>query len=131
MIFPLGFRLTCYYYRRAYYRSFWWSPPACAVADAHSGYTGETRFPLILQNIHRYFFYLGLIFNMILTIDAVVAFNQPGEGIGVTVGTLVLCLNAGPAVAVQPVVPPVPAPVRWPGQQVLGTTRSASGCGRR
>jgi hypothetical protein len=95
LIFPLGFRLTCYYYRRAYYRSFWWAPPSCAVADAHNGYTGETRFPLILQNIHRYFFYFGLIFNVILTIDAVVAFNQPGEGIGVTVGTLVLCLNAG------------------------------------
>ena len=26
---PAGFRLTCYYYRKAYYRSFWWSPPAC------------------------------------------------------------------------------------------------------
>src|SRR6516162_8993881 len=24
LIFPLGFRLTCYYYRKAYYRSFWW-----------------------------------------------------------------------------------------------------------
>ena len=23
LIFPLGFRLTCYYYRKAYYRSFW------------------------------------------------------------------------------------------------------------
>jgi hypothetical protein len=51
--FPLGFRLTCYYYRKAYYRSFWWAPPACAVPDARPRYTGETRFPLILQNIHR------------------------------------------------------------------------------
>jgi hypothetical protein len=58
--FPLGFRLTCYYYRKAYYRSFWWAPPACAVPDARPRYTGETRFPLILQNIHRYFFYLAL-----------------------------------------------------------------------
>ena len=63
LIFPLGFRLTCYYYRKAYYRSFWWSPPACAVADAHGSYSGETRFPLILQNVHRYFFWLLLIFN--------------------------------------------------------------------
>ena len=23
LIFPLGFRMTCYYYRKAYYRSFW------------------------------------------------------------------------------------------------------------
>ncbi|MGH9096978.1 MAG: hypothetical protein ACRDWB_06110, partial [Acidimicrobiales bacterium] len=27
LIFPLGFRLTCYYYRKAYYRAFWWAPP--------------------------------------------------------------------------------------------------------
>jgi hypothetical protein len=32
LVVPLGFRLTCYYYRKAYYRSFWQSPPACAVA---------------------------------------------------------------------------------------------------
>ena len=34
--FLLGFRLTCYYYRRAYYRAFWQSPPACAVAEPHA-----------------------------------------------------------------------------------------------
>ncbi len=55
--FLLGFRLTCYYYRKAYYRAFWQSPPACAVAEPHGKYTGETRFPLIMQNVHRYFFY--------------------------------------------------------------------------
>src|SRR6266487_3352445 len=64
--FPLGFRLTCYYYRKAYYRSFWWAPPACAVRDARARYTGETKFPLILQNVHRYFFYLTLPFPIIL-----------------------------------------------------------------
>ena len=57
LIFPLGFRLTCYYYRKAYYRSFWLSPPACAVAEPHQAYSGETRLPLILNNIHRYFWY--------------------------------------------------------------------------
>ena len=94
LIFPLGFRMTCYYYRKAYYRSFWLAPPACAVSDGHGSYTGESRFPLLLQNAHRYFFYFGLIFNVILTYDAVRAFSQPGIGVGVTVGTLVLCLNA-------------------------------------
>ena len=59
LIFPLGFRMTCYYYRKAYYRAFWLSPPACAVAEPHGKYTGETRFPLIVQNIHRYFLYFG------------------------------------------------------------------------
>jgi hypothetical protein len=94
LIFPLGFRLTCYYYRKAYYRSFWWSPPACAVADGHGSYSGETRFPLILQNIHRYFFWLLLIFNVILTYDAIESFRQPGIGIGIGVGTVILCVNA-------------------------------------
>ena len=94
LIFPLGFRMTCYYYRRAYYRSFWWAPPACSVSDSHKSYSGESKFPLIFQNVHRYFFYFGLVFNVILTYDAVLAFNQPGIGVGVTVGTLVLCLNA-------------------------------------
>ncbi len=94
LIVPLGFRLTCYYYRHAYYRGFWQSPPACGVADAHAKYTGESRFPLILQNAHRYFFYLGLVLNVILTIDAVVAYREPGEGIGVSIGALVLTVNA-------------------------------------
>ncbi len=94
LIFPLGFRLTCYYYRRSYYRAFWWSPPACAVTDAHGSYSGETRFPLIMQNLHRYFFYALLLFNSMLTYDAVRAFDQPGLGLGVTVGTIVLSVNA-------------------------------------
>ena len=76
LIFPLGFRMTCYYYRKAYYRSFWMTPPACAVAEPHSKYTGETRAPLILQNGHRWFFFAGLIFNAILTFDAVLAFRN-------------------------------------------------------
>ena len=91
---PLGFRLTCYYYRKAYYRAFWRAPAACAVADGHASYSGETRFPLILQNVHRYFFWVLLAFNVILTIDAIEAFDQPGLGIGVSIGTVVLCFNA-------------------------------------
>src|SRR5207245_586541 len=59
---PALFRLTCYYYRKAYYRSFWLAPVACAVKDVKAGYTGETRFPLILQNFHRYAWYVALVF---------------------------------------------------------------------
>ena len=64
---PLGFRATCYYYRKAYYRAFFLDPPACAVGEprAHR-YKGETAFPLILQNLHRYFLYVALIFLVIL-----------------------------------------------------------------
>jgi hypothetical protein len=96
LVFPLGFRLTCYYYRKAYYRSFWLSPPACAVAEPHGRYTGETRFPLIFQNVHRYFFYAGLVFNVILTYDAVVSFrDETGAWGHMGLGTLVLLANAG------------------------------------
>src|SRR4051812_10046444 len=95
LIFPLGFRLTCYYYRKAYYRSFWLSPPACAVAEPHTRYTGETRFPLVFQNVHRWFFYLGLIFNTILTYDALLGFRDPQGNWGhMGLGTLVLLANA-------------------------------------
>jgi hypothetical protein len=95
LIFPLGFRLTCYYYRKAYYRSFWLSPPACAVAEPHGRYTGETRLPLVGQNVHRYFFYFGLIFNGILTYDAVLAFRgEHGAWGHMGLGTLVLVANA-------------------------------------
>ena len=95
LVFPLGFRMTCYYYRKSYYRSFWASPSACAVAEPHKTYTGETRAPLILQNGHRYFFYAGLVFNVLLTIDAVLAFKNPeGEWGHMSVGTLVLLANA-------------------------------------
>ncbi len=95
LIIPLGFRLTCYYYRKAYYRSFWQSPPACAVAEPHTRYTGETREPLILQNIHRYFFYLGLLLNVVLTYDAIIAFrNHEGQWFHMSVGTVVLLANA-------------------------------------
>jgi hypothetical protein len=95
LVFPLGFRLTCYYYRKAYYRAFWASPPACAVAEPHRSYTGETRFPLVFQNSHRYFFYAGLVFNVLLTWDAIIAFrNAEGEWGHMGLGTLVLLANA-------------------------------------
>ena len=96
LIFPLGFRLTCYYYRKAYYRAFWLSPPACAVAEPHAKYTGETRFPLIFQNVHRWFWYAAVVVALILTYDAVLAFGPaPGEpdGIHMGLGTVLMWAN--------------------------------------
>src|SRR5437879_3497786 len=64
---PLGFRATCYYYRKAYYRAFFLDPPACAVGEfPRPNYRGETSFPFILQNVHRYFFYLAVLFIIFL-----------------------------------------------------------------
>jgi hypothetical protein len=90
--FLLLFRLTCYYYRGAYYRSVWQSPTACAVAEPHAKYTGETRFPLIIQNTHRYFFYIAGIISLINTYDAIVAFQSP-TGFGFGLGNVVLLVN--------------------------------------
>jgi len=91
--FLLGFRLTCYYYRKAYYRAFWLSPPACAVPEPHRSYSGERRFPLILQNAHRYFFYAAVVVSVINTYDAIRAFHGGDGGFGIGLGTLVLCGN--------------------------------------
>jgi len=90
---PLGFRLTCYYYRKAYYRAFFLDPPACgAMERAGRRYFGETKFPFILQNLHRYFMYLALIFLGFLWYDAIRGFSFE-DGIGVGVGTVVLLVN--------------------------------------
>ncbi len=90
--FLLLFRLTCYYYRRAYYRAFWSSPPACAVPDGHAKYTGETRFPLLVQNSHRYFVYAAILISLINTWDAIVSFHG-SAGWGFGLGNLVLVGN--------------------------------------
>ncbi len=95
LVLPLGIRLTCYYYRKAYYRSFWLSPPACAVAEPHRRYTGETRLPLLGQNVHRYFLYAALVFNVILFYEAFRGFrDETGEWGHMGLGTVVLLVNA-------------------------------------
>lgn len=110
--FPAGFRFTCYYYRGAYYKAFWADPPACSVSEPRKGYTGEHGWPLLIQNIHRYFLYAALLFLLALWHDAWKGFwfpvdemgryapmglapmpNQPTH-FGIGVGSLVLLLNA-------------------------------------
>ncbi len=94
---PAGFRLTCYYYRGAYYKSFWADPPACAVGEPRRSYLGENSLPLILQNIHRYFLYLALAFLLVLAHDVWKALwfaDAAGRAsFGIGVGTLVLAMN--------------------------------------
>ena len=93
---PGGFRLTCYYYRKAYYRTFFLDPPACAVGEGRKRYSGETTL-FLFQNLHRYFLYLALLFLIILAVDVFHACRWPTESggwtFGVSVGTLVLTLN--------------------------------------
>ena len=94
---PGGFRFTCYYYRGAYYKAFWADPPSCTVGEPRKSYRGENSFPLIFQNVHRYFLYLALLFLFVLWRDVWKAMwftdaaGQTTFGIGV--GTLVLAAN--------------------------------------
>jgi hypothetical protein len=76
---PGGFRLTCYYYRKAYYRAFFLDPVACAVGEPRDEYAGETRL-LLFQNIHRYFLYVAIVFIFILSYDAIHTFIWPAAG---------------------------------------------------
>jgi hypothetical protein len=94
---PGGFRFTCYYYRGAYYKAFWADPSACSVGEPRNSYLGERHFPLVLQNVHRYFMYLAVAFLFILAHDFWLALwfddGAGGEQFGVGVGTLVILLN--------------------------------------
>jgi hypothetical protein len=94
---PAGFRATCYYYRGAYYKAFWADPPSCAVGEPRKTYLGENSLPLILQNVHRYFLYLALLFLLVLAYDVWKAFwftDATGKtSFGLGVGTLVLAVN--------------------------------------
>jgi hypothetical protein len=89
---PAGFRVTCYYYRKAYYRAFFMTPAACAVGARPQNYKGE-RAILIFQNLHRFFLYFALALVVILSFDAVKSFVWDGR-FGIGVGTIVLTLNA-------------------------------------
>ena len=92
---PLGFRATCYYYRKAYYRFYFADPPGCAVGEPpiHKRYAMETRFPFILQNLHRLFLYLAFIPLFFLWLDAVLAVFHEGH-VRLGFGVVVLFVNA-------------------------------------
>jgi hypothetical protein len=97
--FPGLFRFTCYYYRGAYYKAFWADPVSCTVGEPRgTSYWGERWFPLILQNVHRYFAYIALIFVVLLSYDVWLGlwFTDPATGLkefGIGVGTLVMFVN--------------------------------------
>ena len=100
LIFPAGFRATCYYYRKAYYRVFFHQPTGCAVSKPWNEYSGETGL-FVVQNLHRIFMYVALIYMPILTWDFLLSINLDSEHSGleifnpeiVTVGSLVLLIN--------------------------------------
>ena len=132
---PGGFRFTCYYYRGAYYKAFWADPPSCAVGEPRKKYLGEQSFPLILQNIHRYFLYLAILFLFVLTYDVWKAMwftdaaGQTTFGIGV--GTLVLAIEHRAPQLLHARLPLVPAPRRRRPRSVLAASGAAEAVRRR
>lgn len=89
----IAFRFTCYYYRKAYYRSFAFSPPACGVSGPERrGYRGETAL-LVFQNLHRYMLYGAVFLLGCLWWEGIGAFFRHGE-FGIGVGTVVMVMNA-------------------------------------
>ncbi len=93
--FVAGFRFTCYYYRKAYYRSFVARPAGCAVpAWKGPGYKGE-RGILVIQNLHRYFLYAALLVLLFNYWDAFRSIVTPhglnfGLGSAIMLGNVVL-----------------------------------------
>jgi hypothetical protein len=88
----IAFRLTCYYYRGAYYRAFFLTPPSCAVRGLPARYRGETAL-LLIQNLHRYTLYGALVLIVFLWWDALSAFFLDGR-FGIGVGTGIMVANA-------------------------------------
>ncbi len=93
LVFPLSFRMSCYYYRKAYYRSFAGSPPGCAVGPLAGGrkYNGETKL-LLIQNLHRFALYAALLFIPLLGWGAFKSYFHDGK-FGVGVGSIILTIN--------------------------------------
>jgi hypothetical protein len=95
---PATFRLTCYYYRKAYYRSFAMDPPGCAVGERGAGiaanshkYNGETKL-LLFQNLHRFALYVAIAFLVFLWHDFVKSLFWT-DGFHLGVGSLVILTN--------------------------------------
>ena len=100
LILPIPglFRVTCYYYRGAYYKAFWGDPPSCTVGEPRKSYWGENSFPLVMQNVHRYMLFISMAVLLVLYYDVWKAlwFANPRTGLpefGIGVGTLVLAAN--------------------------------------
>ena len=62
------------------------------MGEPRKGYRGEHAFPLILQNVHRYFLYFALLFLFFLAYDVWKAMWF-ADGFGIGVGTLILAAN--------------------------------------
>ena len=93
---PLLFRVSCYYYRKAYHRAFF-APPACAMAPPsflnRFKYYGERTLPWIFNNLHRFFLYTAILNIAFLLVDFLHAFRQSDGHFMIGLGTVILGVN--------------------------------------
>lgn len=90
---PIGFRATCYYARKMYYRAVFADPANCAIDESYrKEYLGETRSPFIFNNLHRYFLYLALILTVIHWIEWLGTLRHEGNWY-IGVGTVIILID--------------------------------------
>jgi hypothetical protein len=93
---PTLFRLSCYAYRKDYYRHLFEHPLGCSNATRGEKetrkYTGERNAILQLWNYHRYFLYAGLLILPFFYYDVFHSLTYSG-GLVVRLGSLILLAN--------------------------------------
>lgn len=95
LILPLIalFRLSCYAFRKGYYRHVFSHPQACLnterVDKEGRNYTGETGF-FSLENFHRYFLYLAIIVLPFFYYDIYYSMFYQGGFLVFRVGTIIM-----------------------------------------
>ncbi len=88
------FRLTCYAYRKDYYRHIFNHPQSCVVREDSSsrGYSGETTL-FAFNNLHRYLLYAGIALLPFFYYDFYVSLTYSGNFV-LRFGSLLLLTNA-------------------------------------
>ncbi len=90
------FRLTCYAYRKDYYRNIFNHPQSCAADErrdsANRGYSGETTL-FAFNNLHRYLLYFGIILLPFFYYDFYVSVTYFG-GFVLRFASILILLNA-------------------------------------
>ena len=93
---PLLFRVSCYYYRKAYHRALF-APPSCAMPPPsilqRFKYRGEVALPWVFNNLHRFFLYTAIVNIAFLAYDLVRAFHTADGHWMLGLGTILLAVN--------------------------------------
>lgn len=94
---PFGFRGTCYYMRRVYFRTFFASPAGCVVSEPainkKLGYAGEKRL-FIFNNLHRYMLLLAMMILLVKWYDVFHSMQYSTGGVGLSLGTILLAIES-------------------------------------